>query len=122
MEMIAHRGGTGQLPGALGVLNTVVLQVRDRARDLGVFKAIGMTPLQTLVMVVCSVCGIGIVAGLVATPVGVALHHYIVPVMGHAGQTNAPRTLLSVYPAGELVLLALFGLLIAAAGALGPAG
>ena len=122
MEMIAHRGGTGQLRGALGVLNTVVLQVRDRARDLGVFKAIGMTPLQTLVMVVCSVCGIGIVAGLVATPVGVALHHYIVPVMGHAGQTNAPRTLLSVYPAGELVLLALSGLLIAAAGALGPAG
>lgn len=106
----------------LGVLNTVVLQVRDRARDLGVFKAIGMTPLQTIAMVVGSVSGIGIVAGLIATPAGVALHQYIVPVMGHAGQTNVPRTLLSVYPAGELVLLALSGLLIAAAGALGPAG
>jgi putative ABC transport system permease protein len=62
------------------------------------------------------------VAGLVATPAGVALHRYIVPVMGHAGQTNVPSTLLSVYAAGELVLLALSGLLIAAAGALGPAG
>ncbi len=106
----------------LGVLNTVVLQIRERAHDLGVFKAIGMTPLQTLSMVICSVCGIGLVAGLIATPAGVALHQYVVPVMGHAGQTNVPRTLLSVYPAGELALLAVSGLLIAAAGALGPAG
>ncbi|MGB6456655.1 MAG: ABC transporter permease [Streptosporangiaceae bacterium] len=106
----------------LGVLNTVVLQIRERAHDLGVFKAIGMTPLQTLAMVVYSVCGIGIVAGLIATPAGVALHRYVVPVMGHAGQTNVPRALLSVYPAGELVLLALSGLVIATAAALGPAG
>jgi hypothetical protein len=46
----------------LGVLNTVVLQIRDRAHDLGVFKAIGMTPRQTLTMVTCSVCGTGIAA------------------------------------------------------------
>jgi putative ABC transport system permease protein len=106
----------------LGVLNTVVLQIRDRAHDLGVFKAIGMTPAQTLAMVICSVCGIGILAGLIATPAGVALHQYVVPVMGHAGQTNIPATLLSVYPPAELALLALSGLLIAAVAALGPAG
>jgi putative ABC transport system permease protein len=105
----------------LGVLNTVVLQIRERAHDLGVFKAIGMTPRQTLAMVVCSVCGTGIVAGLIATPAGVALHQYVVPVMGHAGQTNVPSALLSVYPAAELALLALSGLIIAAAAALGPA-
>ena len=29
---------------ALGVLNTVVLYTRDRVHDLGVFKAVGMTP------------------------------------------------------------------------------
>ena len=29
---------------ALGVLNTVVLNTRERIHDLGVFKAIGMTP------------------------------------------------------------------------------
>src|SRR5207253_2118575 len=28
----------------LGVLNTVVLQTRERVHDLGVFKAVGMTP------------------------------------------------------------------------------
>ena len=105
----------------LGVLNTVVLQIRERAHDLGVFKAIGMTPRQTLAMVVCSVGGIGIAAGLIAIPAGVALHRYLVPVMGQAGQTNVPSALLSVYPPWELVLLALAGLLIAGGGALGPA-
>jgi putative ABC transport system permease protein len=105
----------------LGVLNTVVLQVRERAHDLGVFKAIGMTPRQTLAMVLCSAAGIGIVAGLIAIPAGVALHSYLVPVMGHAGQTDVPGALISVYSAGELALLALAGLVIAAGGAFGPA-
>ncbi len=105
----------------LGVLNTVVLQIRERAHDLGVFKAIGMTPRQTVAMTVCSVTGIGIVAGVIAIPAGVALHRYLVPIMGHAAQSNVPGTLLSVYPAWELVLLGLSGLLIAAAGAVGPA-
>jgi putative ABC transport system permease protein len=106
----------------LGVLNTVVLQIRERVHDLGVFKAIGMTPRQTIVMVVCSVTGIGIVAGLIAIPAGIALHDYVVPIMGHGAQTNLPAALLSVYRPGELVLLALSGLVIALAGALAPAG
>jgi putative ABC transport system permease protein len=105
----------------LGVLNTVVLQVRERAHDLGIFKAIGMTPRQTVGMVVCSVTGIGLVAGAIAIPAGVALHRYVVPIMGHAAQSAVPGSLLSVYAPGELALLALSGLLIAAAGALGPA-
>jgi putative ABC transport system permease protein len=105
----------------LGVLNTVVLQVRERAHDLGIYKAIGMTPRQVLAMVVCSVTGIGVTAGLIAIPAGITLHHYVVPVMAHAAQTAAPTALQSVYPTPELVLLALAGPLIAAAGALGPA-
>jgi putative ABC transport system permease protein len=51
----------------------------------------------------------------------VALHRYLVPVMGHAGGTNVPGALLSVYSPAELAVLALAGLLIAAVGALGPA-
>ena len=105
----------------LGVLNTVVLQTRERVHDLGVFKAVGMTPRQTISMVVCSVAGIGLVAGLVAIPVGVALHHYVLPVMAHAAQTDVPASVLNVYHPLELVLLALSGLAIAVAGALLPA-
>lgn len=105
----------------LGVLNTVVLQIRERAHDLGIFKAIGMTPRQVLAMVVCSVTGIGLAAGLLAVPAAMALHRYVVPVMAHAAQAGVPPTLLSVYPAWELALLGASGLLIAVAGAFGPA-
>jgi putative ABC transport system permease protein len=106
----------------LGVLNTVVLQIRERVHDLGVFKAVGMTPRQTMAMVVCSVAGTGLVAGLIAIPAGIALHHGVLPVMGHAAQTAIPASVLHVYQPWELALLALAGLFIAVAGALAPAG
>ena len=106
----------------LGVLNTVVLQTRERVHDLGVFKAIGMTPRQTIAMVVCSVAGVGLAAGLIAIPVGIAVHNYVLPIMAHAAQTDLPPSVLNVYQPLELVLLALSGLVIAVAGALGPAG
>jgi putative ABC transport system permease protein len=106
----------------LGVLNTVVLQTRERVHDLGVFKALGMTPRQTITMVISTVAGIGLAAGLIAIPAGVALHQYVVPVMGHAVQTDLPPAVLDVYHAPELVLLALSGVVIAVAGALAPAG
>ena len=106
----------------LGVLNTVALQIRERAHDIGVFKAIGMTPRQTLAMIVCSVAATGLAAGIVAVPAGVYLHHGVVPVMAHAANSGYPPSMISVYTPWGAVLLALAGLVIAVAGALGPAG
>jgi putative ABC transport system permease protein len=105
----------------LGVLNTVALQIRERTHAIGVFKAVGMVPLQTLVMIICSVAVTGLLAGVVAVPAGVALHHGLVPVMASAANSGIPPSLLSVYQPWEFLLLALAGLLIAVAGALGPA-
>ena len=51
---------------ALGVLNTVVLNTRERIHDIGIFKAVGMTPRQTTVMAISSVAAIGLVAGVIA--------------------------------------------------------
>jgi putative ABC transport system permease protein len=106
---------------ALGVLNTVVLHTRERVHDLGVFKAIGMTPRQTIAMVVCWAAGTGLVAGIVAVPLGVALHHRVLPIMASAAGTGLPASYLSVYRPAGLALLALAGVVIAAAGALLPA-
>ncbi|MFJ1809961.1 MULTISPECIES: FtsX-like permease family protein [unclassified Streptomyces] len=106
----------------LGVLNTVVLDTRDRVHDLGVLKALGMAPRQTVTMVVTSVAGIGLVAGAVAVPAGVALHRYVTPLMGDAVGMTLPASNIAVYDAPELALLALGGLVIAVAGALLPAG
>jgi putative ABC transport system permease protein len=103
------------------VLNTVVLQTRERVHDLGVFKAVGMTPRQLTAMVVCSAAGVGLIAGLAAVPAGVALQRYVLPVMAHAAQTGVPASVLNVYAPAGLALLALSGLVIAAAGALAPA-
>ena len=72
-------------------------------------------------MVISTVAGIGLAAGLIAIPAGVALHQYVLPVMGHAVQTGLPPAVLDVYRASELILLALSGLAIALAGALAPA-
>jgi putative ABC transport system permease protein len=105
----------------LGVLNTVALQIRERAHDIGVFKALGMTPRQTLTMVICSIGITGLFAGIVAVPVGIILHHQVVPAMAHAANSGYPPSLISVYSVPELIILALAGLVIAIAGALIPA-
>ncbi|MCM2423624.1 ABC transporter permease [Streptomyces sp. RKAG293] len=106
----------------LGVLNTVVLDTRERVHDFGVFKALGMSPRQTVTMVITSVAGIGLVAGVVGVPVGIALHDYVLPVMGDAAGTRFPAQDLAVYHLPVLVPLFLGGLVIATAGALLPAG
>ncbi len=105
----------------LGVLNTVALQIRERAHDIGIFKALGMTPRQTLTMVVCSVGITGLVAGIIAVPLGIVLHHHVLPAMAHAANSGLPASVFSVYSAPEVVVLALAGLVIAIAGAMIPA-
>jgi putative ABC transport system permease protein len=105
----------------LGVLNTVVLHTRERVHDLGVFKAIGMTPRQAIAMVVCWVAGTGLAAGMIAVPAGIILHHYVLPVMAAAANTGLPASFLRVYGGWQVAVLALAGLAIAVAGALLPA-
>jgi putative ABC transport system permease protein len=106
----------------LGVLNTVVLDTRDRVHDLGVFKALGMAPRQAVAMVLTSVGAIGLLAGLVGVPAGIMVHHWILPAMGRAAGTAIPQVDVDIYHVPVLVPLALGGLIIAVAGALLPAG
>ncbi|GAA1406337.1 hypothetical protein GCM10009662_38140 [Catellatospora coxensis] len=107
---------------ALGVLNTVVLTTRERIHEIGVLKALGMTPRQTRIMVVTSMVGLGLLAGVIAVPLGVALHHAVIPVMGEAASTALPQSAMEVYQLGDLLLLGGAGILLAVLGALLPAG
>ncbi|AIR96166.1 ABC transporter permease [Streptomyces glaucescens] len=106
----------------LGVLNSVVLDTRERIHDLGVCKAIGMAPRQILVLVLSSVAAIGVLGGLIGVPAGCALHGLVVPVMGRAVGTGLPSPVLDVYGPVELLLLGLGGVAIAVLGAVVPAG
>ncbi|PKT73750.1 ABC transporter permease [Streptomyces populi] len=106
----------------LGVLNSVVLDTRERVHDLGVCKALGMSPRQTVSLVLASVAGIGVVGGLIGVPAGFALHGYVLPVMGRSAGTGLPPSVLDVYDTSQLVLLGLAGVLVAVLGAMAPAG
>ncbi|MEU4222277.1 ABC transporter permease, partial [Actinoplanes sp. NPDC026623] len=107
---------------ALGVLNMVVLETRERVHDLGVHKALGMTPRQTIAMVIASVVVTGLAGGAVGVPVGMLLQRMVVNDMGRTAGFNLPAAVLDIYRPGELVLFALGGLLIAVLGSLLPAG
>jgi putative ABC transport system permease protein len=106
----------------LGVLNAVVLDSRDRVHDIGVHKSMGMTPKQTAAMVIASVGIPGIIGGAVGVPAGYLLHHWAVPAMAHGAGIRLPHSSIDVYAPALLLGLALAGLVIAAGGALLPAG
>jgi putative ABC transport system permease protein len=106
----------------LGVLNAVVLESRDRVHDIGVHKSVGMTPKQTAAMVVASVGIPGLVGGAAGVPAGFLLHRWAVPAMAHGAGIRLPQSTIDVFAPGLLAGLALAGLVLAAGGALLPAG
>ncbi|WP_082120013.1 ABC transporter permease [Saccharothrix sp. ST-888] len=106
---------------ALGVFNTAVLNTRERRRDLGMLKSIGMTPRQVMVMVVTSMAALGLVGGLLGVPLGIVAHRLIVPSMVEAVGSSLPAAMMQVWHAPTLTLLVLAGVAIAVLGALVPA-
>jgi putative ABC transport system permease protein len=109
----------------LGVLNAVLMLTRERVHDLGVFKAVGMTPRQTIAMVTCWVIAPAVIAAVIALPAGMILQDRVVHAIASDQAAFAayatPGSLVHVYTVGGLALLALTGLVIAVIGALGPA-
>jgi putative ABC transport system permease protein len=106
----------------LGVLNVVVLDTRERVHDLGVHKALGMTPRQTTTMVISSVLVTGLIGGAIGAAVGVALQRAVLGAMGGSAGFTLPGAIVDVYSSTELLLFGLGGLVIAVGGALLPAG
>lgn len=106
----------------LGVLGGVVLDTHERVHDLGIHKALGMTPRQTVTMVVASVVLPGLAGGALGVPLGLAVHHAVLPAMGRAAGLRLPDLVVDVYGAGDLVLLGLAGVAVAVLGSLLPAG
>jgi putative ABC transport system permease protein len=121
----------GVLAG-LGVLNAALMATRERVHDLGVFKAVGMTPRQTITMVICWVIAPAIIAAAIALPAGLTAQDHLITQLATSPGSAAvapsgslimvlPGSFIHVLGATDLLLLALAGLAIAIAGALGPA-
>lgn len=114
---------TGVLAG-LGVLNAALLATRERVHDLGVFKAVGMTPRQIITMVICWVIAPAVIAVAIALPAGlITQDHLVHNLTSHTALhgTALPANFLHALGGTDLLLLALAGLAIAVAGVLGPA-
>lgn len=107
---------------ALGVFHSVVLTTRERVHEIGVLKAIGMTPRQVRVMVMTSTVVLGAVGGALAVPAGLLLHRRVVLLMGDAAGTGMPDSVFDVYDPVHLLALGAAGIVLAVAGALVPAG
>ncbi|MFE9692238.1 FtsX-like permease family protein [Micromonospora sp. NPDC005806] len=106
---------------ALGVFNTVMLNVHERRRDLGMLKSIGMTPRQVVTMVLASMALLGAVGGVLGIPLGIVAHRHIIPLTADAAQLTIPAVVLNMWHAPTLALLGIAGVLIALVGALVPA-
>jgi putative ABC transport system permease protein len=105
----------------LGVFNTVVLNTRERRRDLAMLKSIGMTPRQVTVMMVTSMAALGALGGLAGLPIGVVAHRVIVTAMLDAAGLTLPTVMLDVWRVTGLAVLVLAGVGIAMLGAFLPA-
>jgi predicted lysophospholipase L1 biosynthesis ABC-type transport system permease subunit len=106
---------------ALGVLNTVALNVLDRRRDLGMLKSIGMTPRQVITMLITSMAALGVAGGLIGIPFGMIAHRLVVPLAADAAKITLPDYVMDVWDPVVLTLMAGSGVLIAVVGALLPA-
>jgi len=105
----------------LGVLNTVLMTTRDRVRDLGIFKSLGMRPGQVLTMVLCWTAVPAVVAAAIAAPAAMALNTATVHAMAGTAHTGVPASFTDVFSPARLALLSLAALAIAAIGSLLPA-
>ncbi len=105
-----------------GVFDTVLLEVRQRTREMAVLKALGLAPRQVIVMVISSVVPVALLAGLLGVPLGLAFQRAALGYMGQiAAGTRVPDSTFAVFTPLSLGALALSGLAIAAVGAYLPA-
>ena len=74
---------------AISLLAIALLSVRERLRDFGVLKAIGLTPRQVTSSLVAPYAALALLAGALSVPIGVALY---VAVYRAAGGEGDPTT------------------------------
>ncbi|MGI5203913.1 FtsX-like permease family protein [Spirillospora sp. CA-108201] len=106
---------------ALGVLNSVLLNARERSRDLGVLKAVGATPRQVVAMMVTSMAALGVAGGALGAPLGVLAHHGVVVLTGDMLGSGMATSWIHVYTWLLLLPPACAGLVVAVLGAWPPA-
>ncbi len=108
------------LIGIGGVFNTLLLNTRERLHDTATLKAVGMSPRQIMVMVAASAALLALVAGVMAIPLGIYLHHVLNDVVSTSTGNDTPPSVYGVFNPFELILIPLLGVVVAMLAALIP--
>ncbi|MFE9581114.1 FtsX-like permease family protein [Nocardia sp. NPDC006044] len=92
---------------AIALLNTLMLSVLERRRELGVLRAIGSSRRFTLRMVLAEAAGIGLVGGAIGLLTGTVTQYLSAPAMSHVltvDVTPHPNPMTLVYAAAATLL------------------
>jgi len=80
----------------VGVFSTLLMQAREKVHELGVYKALGMTPRQVITMVTCWAVAPAVIAAVIALPAGAALEpavaRAVVSAQAGPAENNGPLT------------------------------
>jgi putative ABC transport system permease protein len=107
------------LVAGVNVMTTLLFAVRERYREIGVLKAIGLTPRELLMMVPVGACLLALIGAVVGIPAGLVITEQL---FDYFGQNEGWKKGVAVLPAWwQLVLLLPVGLAVAAVGSLLPA-
>lgn len=88
------------------LLAIALLSLRERLRDFGVLKAIGLTPRQVASSLVAPYAALAVLAGVLSVPLGIALYVAAYRVAGGDGDpTNAPWPWLLLVPVGTVLMV-----------------
>ncbi len=63
---------------ALGILNTMLMSVFERTKELGVIRALGLRPRQMVALVMWETAALVVVALVIGVPIGLGLDAYLV--------------------------------------------
>jgi putative ABC transport system permease protein len=101
--------------GGIGVMNTMVMSIFERTREIGVLRAIGWSGGRVLRMVLMESVLLCLVAVVVGIGVGVGLSRVA------TGMSAVSGLVVPAYPPSVFVQAALIGVLVGLAGAIYPA-
>jgi putative ABC transport system permease protein len=93
---------------ATTLVAVVLLSVRERIRDYGVLKAIGLTPTQITSTVVSAHTALAVAASLLAIPLGIGLYLALYQIAGDTTEDAviAPWWSLALIPIGTVIVVA----------------
>ncbi|MBJ7338809.1 ABC transporter permease [Mycolicibacterium sp.] len=101
---------------AVTLLNTLMLSVLDRRREIGVLRAIGATRVFTLKAILAEAAGIGIVGGILGLVLGAAIQY-----LTSIALTNVLSIDVTWEPSPSMLLIGLGALAICLLGSVPPA-